>query len=703
MIRSTLAFAALLSAAINGWAADAPEIVARHVLPAYLYGAKGLDKTDLDGDGRLEIMVTESYGSGLLSAETVQIRDPYAGYAVRDVWVSRDYVGMALARVIPSAAGAARRIVVLDKLDTLHILEGLPLKESATFTGTGYHYPGPVTGEVGDVDGDGIPDLAFCSQGYIEVARLSDGARRTIGSPCTEVALVQFDGTPQKEILAIGNPPRIYDGTTGAVLSTGPAYADADALEVPAVVNADNDPQSELVAFHRNGDGLYRVEPAQGWAQTAITTYGHTSGHLRAVDVNGDGRDEYVAQGGTLISLSSGVYGPSIQANNRSCENVLVGNFDGDASIEGFCGGVEGAFVGVFGSSALKWDEGKSTFTGPYLGPVRPVLGDVDGDGRDELVTAAYSVSSGDTSQILLLDPDTLALKSASIVAKGSLGETFKIYALGVARLGAGPAGLIVGGSRDGAQRQSWIARLDPGNADIAWSDLDPNSAPVAALAALDIDGNGDDEIAALSTDVMSEYVNRCDVRLIDGAGAPPRWNVNVATSGPDRNAAIIVQQVDGIGAPDLIVACRGRVAALRGEDGHELWNIPFLAETLQVRDGDLGPELLLASASGLDRRDIATGAELAPLPAHASAVSNTALLPSILALSDQALVRLDATTGAALSPALPIGFGAASAMDFLEARGSPSGTFEAYLNAPYGIVKVRSFRAEELFADGFE
>ena len=161
-----------------------------------------------------------------------------------------------------------------------------------------------------------------------------------------------------------------------------------------------------LVEIQENGDTGY---DHQDWKRVLWSNYNNANGetHVAVGDIDGDGLDEFVVGlgyggGGRLRIYDDADHGcaplgwiviPWGWYNNYNGKTWPgVGDVDGDGKAEVVVGlGYGGSgYVAIFDDLT---DDGVVNFTlrrwlrvGGYYGDNRPALGDVDGDGRDEIV-----------------------------------------------------------------------------------------------------------------------------------------------------------------------------------------------------------------------------------------------------------------------------------------------------------------------------
>lgn len=130
---------------------------------------------------------------------------------------------------------------------------------------------------VGDVDGDGVPEMAVNTWAQLVLLDANGETRWSVPSANPEygsVAMADLDADGAYEVIAVGNSGlRILDGATGTVLAADPSFDDDWLYASPAIADIDGDGSVEIVVNGRvrdTGEWVIRSYGAAsgGWART---------------------------------------------------------------------------------------------------------------------------------------------------------------------------------------------------------------------------------------------------------------------------------------------------------------------------------------------------------------------------------------------------------------------------------------------------
>jgi len=310
-----------------------------------------------------------------------------------------------LGHILAWRASGGDRIVAIERTGTVTIHAGFPLREERRFDCLM-----PVTSAaIGDIDGDGADELVTSFVGSLDIYSLASGQwlRSHPVEGVTDIALAQLDADPALEIIFGGvSPGQVLDGATfatewqyvdgfGTSIVTGrlggqgkPRWT-GSALGRFSVFQAD--PWSPLWSGVGDFKHIAAIEDSGGHdllsavdSRNTIHLYDSTTRQLlfripeqmpglvvnatAGFDIDGDGLSE--------IAIGAG----------RASSSVEVGMITFSDTIDG--------------TARWQWLPAR----GPYASAA---WGDVDGDGHDELVTAARLVSSAPGGNLEIFDADS--------------------------------------------------------------------------------------------------------------------------------------------------------------------------------------------------------------------------------------------------------------------------------------------------------
>ncbi len=528
----------------------------------YGIGERGFAALDVDGDGRTELFAVpqnENYWYELRREGL--FRQTWSSFLDEAELVALDAVGTPSgAKVAVLYANSLRIFDALSKVELLNLV-------TPTWANTDV--------ALGDLDLDGVLDAVVCDDETLYLFELANGTQTDLryGFGCSDVAIGQTDADPQLEIVIAGNPTGGYvlDGVTlavewGDLEGFGPQIAlgdlDGDGHdEILASSDFENtaralDPEtnSELWRFEESYYPLALLvadlDPAPGTEAVVHERYGGISvlagttgellrshaiptssvSRLAAADTDGDGDLELLWSGGECC------YGNEDLWALEGGSNVVQRVSDGPHSLESTFA------VGEFGNALVKEAAIAARSNEAYQAQVQIVVLDmlrgrqVRRSSFDE-ATAPGNVSAMIGMQVDGDPPAEICLASSD--AQGPVrcvdGQTFEeewaggslgyVSVLAATELDGDPAPEILAGTsgpaieaREG--ESGWLKWRTP--------EIDPNPDTVDRLLALDVDGDGLDEVIGR---LATYYYGAGALALFSGATGDllsGPWNLSV-------------------------------------------------------------------------------------------------------------------------------------------------------------------------------
>lgn len=311
---------------------------------------------------------------------------------------------------------------------------------------------GPFHVVVDDLDGDGKLEMVVLSESSATAQNSYGGSaawvldyttHRLIGTlsfpyngGASEMAIGQVDGDPQKEIIFLGNPIRVFDGKTLAPEWTSPTLNfDSQITSGHMIVkNIDGDPVDEI--FYVTGSSFHVLNGASEFIQYSSTALDSSIKDFAVADLDGDSVPDLVV--GTLtglyvfrtsdwsqriyiplssfdsrvvaataghfaVTLSGGgvaLYSGSTLAQEWSCPS---GNNIGSLAFVTLTGQLRLAaamsdgtlhFFQTSGASCPAYDTISPSFGTNGYGNTKIAFTDVNGDGRPELLAGSSSAAT---------------------------------------------------------------------------------------------------------------------------------------------------------------------------------------------------------------------------------------------------------------------------------------------------------------------
>jgi hypothetical protein len=310
-----------------------------------------------------------------------------------------------------------------------------------------------------------------------------------------------------------GIPANFFKPKVDFVCGTSPhavAMGDIDGDNKPELVLANSN--SNTLSVLRNTATLSIIDVAS-FASKVDFASGTFTEHVAIADINGDGKRDLVVVNNNNLS---------VLRNTATLGTIDVASF------------------------AAKVD-----FDLVFTGPVFVAIGDVDGDGKPDLVAA----NSGSNNVAILRNTSTAG--SISFAAKVSFATGFTPFSVAIGDVdGDGKPDLVVPNAAVGANSVSVLRNTSiTGVVSFAAKVDFTTGATPRSVAIADVDGDGKSDLVAANSAVaattLSVLRNTSTPGIIDLGSFAAK--VDFATGAAPRSVA--VADVDGDARPDLVVA----------------------------------------------------------------------------------------------------------------------------------------------------
>lgn len=376
---------------------------------ANAFGRGGWVRADLTGDGVPEL-ITDGMVAGLNSGDSLALIAFDAsgdGEIRRTTSIVPSLIGNQTnlpAKVLVWRSPGGDRVVAISRGGTVTLHAGFPLREERRFD----CITQVTSAAIGDIDGDGNDELVTGFVDGIDVYSLSNGQwlrSHTVGG-VTDIALAQLDADPALEMILGGVWPGLV--LDGATFATDWQYVDGFG--------------TSIVTGRLGGQGLSRwagnvmsrfsVFQADPWSPLWSASGNFT--HIAAVE--DPGRELLTAvDSSNVVHVYDSTTRQSLFRISQSVPDLVVNatsgfDIDGDGMSEiAIAAGRASNSVEVGTITFADAQDGHARWQWvPARGPYTTAAwGDVDGDGRDELVTAARLVASAPGGNLEIFDADS--------------------------------------------------------------------------------------------------------------------------------------------------------------------------------------------------------------------------------------------------------------------------------------------------------
>jgi hypothetical protein len=403
--------------------------------------AMSLTAGDANNDGQIELIVgQDQFGS--IQGYNI------SGTTATQLWSMRnpDYGVQGMAVGDPDGDGKNEVLFGTGALSSGADLLFIADANTQSIKYTSVDLDGPFNVVVDDLDGDGKLEMVVLSQstqsGYNGSAAwvLDYTTHRLIatlpfgyGGGASAVAIGQVDGDPQKEIILLGNPIRVFDGKTFALKWTSPVTQYGPSPGYLIVKDIDGDLVDEV--FYVTGSSFHVLNGASEFIQFSSTDLDSNIRDFAVADLDGDSVPDLVvatltgvyvfktsdwsqriyipltSNGTRKVAATAGHFGVTLSGNGLALYsgNTLTqewvcpsGNDIGSLAFLDLAGQSRlGAwmsdgtlrFFPLTGSSCPAYDTISQSFGESGYGNAKIAFTDVDRDGRPELLAGGSAAT----------------------------------------------------------------------------------------------------------------------------------------------------------------------------------------------------------------------------------------------------------------------------------------------------------------------
>jgi len=561
----------------------------------------GFAVIDVDGDGRDDLVFADMAANPVLAVYGLRA-DGTTGFKQLSPMPWQHLIQ----RVLPWRSGGVSHIVVIEDSGTVHDFSGWPLVEQRSFPV--YEYVFAPHAAIGDIDADGVDDLVVAVEGALYAYSMGDGhAERTfelpVGTTARDVALAQLDADPALEMIvgaSMYGPGFVVDGATGAIdFEYDAPYG------FGSVVATGRFDGTGATGFVTDGWGIADVF---GTDPYALQWDANASGNIMSMataDIDGSGRDAIIVgndQWGAVHVIDPVTHTDRLTIPQDGFGVLAVAGVDLDGEGPAIAFGSGPVTPGTTGFATADASTGEITDRYvPATGPMTvTAIGDVDGDGHDELVAAAQPSYSYST--IAIYDLATGAEKWRSPAPIGNANDPFYIAPAAIRLVPhADRPGMdiVVAGSAlydgrievyDGTTMDEVMHIYQYAGGPLQWRE-------VRDIAMHDCNGDGVDDFVAI-VDANDGNERGPQLLAFSGVDGSLLWSTRVLAQGAFAERVLVVPSATG--GSELVAVSSGHLRALDPATGGPKWWITAANDgAIYVPRGAAGPEYAVFSPQG--------------------------------------------------------------------------------------------------------
>jgi outer membrane protein assembly factor BamB len=629
-----------------------------HIVDYFQFAGTGrIAVADLDQDGASDLVfdavatnsmlyVVGKNGSGSLGFKQAVITPDTDG----------DWPNYGYARVLAWQQDSGTRIVTVGQNGVARIYADWPLIEQGHFS----IVEGAVSAALGDTNGDGRDELLVLTPSGLHAYLLDDGSEgwNYAISDGNDIALAQLDEDGALEIIIAGPVPGIV--LDGATRATDWSYIDGFGYRLATGVFATGGATQWVGAQAWYSLATFRSNPCSPMWDYSTD---HDIGAIATGDLDGGGVDSIVygdGQWGDVHIIDPATHQErfSVANDGYSVRAIEIADLNGDHTpVIGFLSDSSGLDGSMLTAANGRTGEAIWRFESVAMPYRVTAIGDVDGDGMDEIVAA----SSGSTFEgsVSIFDFATGNREWQSPTDNYNADDPFAIAVRRIRLLPRTDGGMNIVLAGQGAYYGK-IVVLDGVDKQVIRQIGDYQSPllpfrTISGVATIDFDGD-DVEDFVVATEPESTGASGAKLQVISGTSDVLLWESVAMGSGFSPINDVLVIPPQSADAASLLVAVLPD--SLRAYDSQTLLLDWVLAATNQdaayLPDGLSGPEIMTYQSNGaVTFYDAGTQAYLRAfaLDAPLSAIAVLQDDPrTLLAATDQHLQLVDGSNGGVLA-----------------------------------------------------
>ncbi|MBX3700573.1 MAG: hypothetical protein KF903_06185 [Dokdonella sp.] len=627
-------------------------------------GSGGIAKADFDQDGADEMVFGAASGDPLLYV----VGDDGSGVpGIKQSLIITGTSGQPgyapYATILAWEQGAGAKLVAVTRDGTALVFSGWPLAEEYRFAVAG----AAVAAAIGDVDADGNDELLVLTQNGVHVYSMASGAALwshaiTTGS---DIALAQLDADPALEIVITGsNVGIVLDGATRA---TEWSYADGFGQRLATGVFTAGGMTQWVGA---KGWYWFSIFGSSPWSRLWDYATQSDIGAIATGDLDGAGIDSILygdSQWGKVHIINPATHQErfSIPYDGFSVRAIAIANLLGGNNPQiGFLSASTATDGGLFtlasaATGGTVWQF--ESVGGPYR---VTAVGDVDGDGADEIVAATGG--SQYNLGVSVYDFVTGQRKWQSPPPAPNADDPFYMLVRRiklVPRANAPGMNIVLAGSGTYYGKAVVIDGVDKHVIRQIGHYQTPSipDRAITGIGMLDFDHDGVDDFV-FATAPSTTATSGAKLFVVSGTSEQILWESIAMGSGfSDINDVLVIPPQTAGAASELVAVLPGSLRAYNSQTLLLDWVIPATnTGAAYIADGVAGPEFVTWQTNGaVTFYDAATQAYLRAF-SLASPLSALTVLQggegSLLAAADNRLELVAGNDGSVLAASDPLG-----------------------------------------------